>query len=501
MRWIPIAAVVLVLTSCGSDGQPSWRDLGAKCATPRTGIDPFTNRPYPDRQGTLDDEKKWLRVWTDDLYLWYDEVPAVDPALPTATDYFDQLKTFAITSSGKFKDRFHFWYPTDYWEKLSTSGTDVGYGTTLIAVPPCSTCDPSTKPPREYRVGYNEPNSPAALAGMNRGARILWVDDVDLVNASDKTSLGILNAGLFPAKAGEQHKFVFEDFGTNVQHTMTLTSASITIAPVPDVHTITVGSDKVGYMLFNDHLATAEKALVDAINQLKAEGVKDLILDVRYNGGGYLDIASELAYMIAGPNATSGRTFERLIFNSKHPSTDPVTDRALAPTPFYPQGSGLSVPRGTPLPSLDLSRVFVLTGSGTCSASESILNGLQGVNIQVIQIGRTTCGKPYGFYTFDNCGTTYFSIQFKGVNAMGFGDYPDGFTPGAATPGSFAGCVVVDDFAHALGDAAEGRLAAALVYRNSPTCPAQPTRALRAALPQEGVVLKSPWRQNRIVQP
>jgi C-terminal processing protease CtpA/Prc len=500
MRWIPIATVVLVLTSCGGDG-PSWRDLGGQCATPRTGIDPFTNRAYPDRQGTLDDEKKWLRAWTDDLYLWYDEVPALDPtAYPTATGYFNDLKTRAVTSSGKLKDHFHFWYPTDYWENRSTSGTDVGYGTTLTAIPPCSTCDP-TRPPREYRVGYNEPSSPAALAGMNRGARILWVDDVDLVNASDPASLRILNAGLFPAKPSEPHKFVFEDFGTNVQHTVTLTSASVTTAPVPDVHTITVGSDKVGYMLFNDHLASAEKALVDGINLLKAEGVKDLILDIRYNGGGYLAIASELAYMIAGPNATSGKIFERLTFNSKHPSTDPVTGRALAPTPFYPTALGLSVAPGAPLPSLNLSRVFVLTGGGTCSASESILNGLQGVKIPVIQIGRTTCGKPYGFYPFDNCGTTYFSIQFKGVNAKGFGDYSDGFTPGAATAGSLAGCDVADDFAHALGDLAEGRLAAALAYRDSPTCPAQPTRALRAALPQEGVVLKSPWRQNRILQP
>ena len=56
----------------------------------------------------------------------------------------------------------------------------------------------------------------------------------------------------------------------------------------------------------------------------------------------------------------------------------------------------------------------------TCSASEAIINGLRGVNVQVIQIGSITCGKPYGFYSQDNCGTTYFSIQFKGVNAAGF---------------------------------------------------------------------------------
>ena len=78
---------------------------------------------------------------------------------------------------------------------------------------------------------------------------------------------------------------------------------------------------------------------------------------------------------------------------------------------------------------MNLSRVYVLTGGTTCSASESIINGLRGVDVEVIQIGSTTCGKPYGFYPEDNCGTTYFSIQFKGVNAAGFGDYADGFSP------------------------------------------------------------------------
>ncbi len=94
--------------------------------------------------------------------------------------------------------------------------------------------------------------------------------------------------------------------------------------------------------------------------------------------------------------------------------------------------------------------MFVLTGNGTCSASEAIINGLRGVDVQVIQIGATTCGKPYGFYPQDNCGTTYFSIEFKGVNAKGFGDCADGFSPAtpARLPAQLPGCSVADDFTH-----------------------------------------------------
>ena len=110
MRWVPIAAAVLVLTSCGGNEPSTWRDLGGICAAPRPGV---------DRQGTLDDEKKFLRAWTDDLYLWYSEVPASDPAsFPTAIAYFDVLKTPVMIGS-KPKDRFHFTYDTAAWASLS----------------------------------------------------------------------------------------------------------------------------------------------------------------------------------------------------------------------------------------------------------------------------------------------------------------------------------------------------------------------------------------------
>ena len=92
-----------------------------------------------------------------------------------------------------------------------------------------------------------------------------------------------------------------------------------------------------------------------------------------------------------------------------------------------------------------------------------MVNALRGVGVTVHLVGGTTCGKPYGFLPQDNCGTTYFAIQFQGVNQQGFGDYGDGFVPT---------CAVADDFGHALGDPAEARLAAALTLRSTGACPA-----------------------------
>jgi len=490
MRSISIPAIgLLFLAACGGGGGSGGTSLtpvgwtsgqfqpestfANKCAVPRTGIDPFTNMAYPDKAGTTLDENNFLRSWTNDLYLWFDEVTDQNPAnFTTTAAYFDVLKTMATTSSGAPKDKFHFTYTTSDWESLSQAGVQAGYGAQWVLL--------ATTPPRQAVVAYTEPNSPATTAPANlaRGAEILQIDGVDLVNDNTQAGVDTLNAGLFPATVGESHTFVVQDLGSSTTRTITLTSASITSTPVQDVMTIpTAGGGKVGYMLFNDHLATSEEELFNAFTTLQAAGVTDLVLDIRYNGGGYLDIASEVAYMIAGAAQTSGKTFELTQFNSKHPTIDPVAGGTITPTLFESttQGFTQGFASGQPLPTLNLTRVFVLTGGDTCSASESIINSLNGIGVQVVQIGSTTCGKPYGFYPQDNCGTTYFSIEFRGVNAMNFGDYTDGFSPqNAPTPTNavLPGCSVGDDFGHALGDSAEARLAAALNYIASPgTCP------------------------------
>jgi carboxyl-terminal processing protease len=511
------AALVLVLGVAACSGGGGGSDEGFRsgvfepashfkdlCENPRTGIDPNTSFPYPDMRGTFVDENNWLRSWSNDTYLWYNEIFDRDPsAFPDTLEYFDLLKTNAMTPSGAPKDQFHFTFPTDEWNRLIQSGTSAGYGATFAIL--------SAAPPREIVVAYTEPDTPATNPAVNlvRGTRIVTIDGVDVANGSDVDKL---NAGAFPSSAGEMHEFVVQDPGAIVTRTVTMTSDIITSDPVQSVQSVATVSGPVGYMLFNDHIATSESELIQAVNDMSAAAIVDLVLDIRYNGGGFLDIANELAFMIAGPAAAAGNTFEQLVFNDKHPDRDPVTGALLEPTPFHTTTVGFSTNPGDPLPSLNLSRVFVLTGPGTCSASESIVNGLRGIDVEVIQIGSTTCGKPYGFYATDNCGTTYFTIQFKGVNAKGFGDYTDGFSPQNVTQiegFEIPGCSVADDFTHGLGDVAEGRFAAALQYRTDGTCPAPTGFAPGEMLPAsvehaplaavDGVVPKPLWLQNRIV--
>lgn len=438
-------------------------NFDAMCVNPRQGTG--------DVPGTRTDENNWLRSWTHDTYLWYSEVTYPNPASYATPAYFDLLKTNATTATGQPKDKFHFTYDTDDWLALSQGDPVASYGALFEIIAPA--------PPRNIVVAFVQFATPAEGVFF-RGDKILQVDGHDAVNGSSQEVVDALNAGLFPESATESHTFLVQNVA-GIQRTVTITSAFIITDPVPDWTVFPTPTGDVGYILFTDHIATAEGGLYDAISDLAEAQVSDLIIDMRYNGGGYLDIASELAYMIGNTTLTSGRNFEKLVFNDKYQSTNPVTGDIIVPTPFHSTSQGFdpSLPVGIPLPTLNLSRVYIITGPGTCSASESVINGLRGVGVTVYQIGSTTCGKPYGFYPTDNCGTTYFSIQFRGENAANFGDYTDGFSPAntAVNAGtSVPGCSVADDFSHELFDPAERRTAAALAFRAgnnvSADCPA-----------------------------
>ena len=410
------------------------------CEKPRSGN-------ASDRQGSLLNELTWVRSWIDESYLWYKEVPTTYLAqnFSTPIAYFNVLKTPATTASGKLKDRFHFTYTTAEWE-ASLKGVELGYGMLLALT--------QTTPPRKAVITIVEPGSPAALAGLQRGDVLQTVDGVDFVNAAGQASVDTINAALFPAAQG-RHTVSFLRNGASIN--ASLQSIAVNTSAVQNERIIDTPTGKVGYLTFNTHNNVAERQLVDTMRRFQAAGVSDLVLDVRYNGGGLLDIASELAYMIAGPQTTSGKTFEQIIANDKI--------RREAPLGFHAQSQGLAsanpLAKGTALPYLGLKRVTLLTTGNTCSASEAIINGLRGVDVEVNLMGGTTCGKPYGFYPQPNCGTTYFAVQFQGVNAKGFGDYADGMAPT---------CAVADDYQHALGDANEAMLAAALQYRNTGRC-------------------------------
>lgn len=429
------------------------------CAKPRTGS------AYPDRKGSKDNEIAFVKAWMDKTYLWYSELPNISNPFryASATGFFDVYKSGGSVSKGIPKGRFHFWAETEKASRFSKYSGVIGYGLTWKLL--------SSFTPRKAVLSYIDPKAGPVNKGLERGDEILSIDGEAFSNGD----MAKLNAGLYPSDPGKTHRFTFRKRDGS-KATISLTSKEYNETTVQRVRTETVGNRQVGYMQFNAFTEASEAELITAFEQLQADGAQELVLDLRYNGGGSVLVSSALAYMIAGSQQTEGKVFEQLRDNGKRPFGSD-SNRKI---PFYSRsnaGSG----SGFSLPSLNLSRVYVLTTGDTCSASEAVINGLRGVDVEVVIVGDTTCGKPFGFYPQPNCGITYYAVQFQGVNAKGFGDYAAGFAPS---------CKVSDDFSHNLGERKEALFAEALYHIQNDKCnprtaSAEAARSVLAALRQQ----------------
>lgn len=420
------------------------------CAAPRAGASKITGLPFPDRKGTSVQEKNFLRSWSYETYLWFEDLPDINPnTSENPQQYFNRLISSERTASGSLKDNFHFYEPTENEEAWS-AGITYGYGLNLKAY---------WDVPRTIYVTYSDTGSPAANRGIKRGAEIVAIDGASVAAVNINT----LVDALFPSQINAVHEFEIRDAGATTTRKVTLESASLPTDSVSVAKAIAHNGSKVGYVQFNTFIPDAQDQWVTAINSLKNAGVSDLVVDMRYNGGGYIAVAAQVGYMIAGANTTN-KVFYQDVANSKSPKEEPW---GFLDTGLYGLNKSLT------LPTLNLQRVYVLATEGTCSASELVINSLRGIGVSVYLIGDTTCGKPYGFLPQPNCGTTYYTIQFKAINAKGFGEYSDGFIPSSTDNGQdkIKGCKVADDLKHELGDPNEALLAAALQLRATGTCP------------------------------
>ncbi len=442
-------------------------DYAARCENPRTGSSPITGQAYPDKTGSELLEKFWQRSFNNETYLWYQEVVDKDPNNFALEEYFQQLKTTEITDSGADKDQYHFIQATQEVEEQTQLGVSYGYGIRYQRE--------SNIPPRHWQVANVTPNT-QAVTKVSRGSKLLAINGIDFVNSSSESDLALINSALFTATEGESYNFKFVDINGE-EYEVTLTSETVTGVPLQIAKAINTPQGNVGYILLNSfNNATVEKDLYEQFKQFEQDNITDLVVDLRYNGGGYLALSSQLAYMVAGSSATLNKVYDSLIYNDKLSSENQriaFFDKTLDLRRLI--GGDSIITAGLELPSLNLSRVYVLTTGSSCSASESFMNSLLGIDVEVIQIGETTCGKPYGFVSEDNCGLTYFTVQFRGENHKGFGDYADGLVPKqlpeAGKQYQIQGCPIKDDYLHALGDERELLLSSALYYQANNTCP------------------------------
>ncbi len=389
---------------------------------------------------------QWVRSTLDELYLWADDVVDADPsASATPEAYFRALLIRTPTASGRPRDRFSEAYST----ALFRAALPVWHGVRWALHG------------TDARALYVRDQTPAALAGVRRGDRVVAVagTPVETLGAAG------LSAALSPPPGSGP---VALTLSNPAGATRTVELGLVTFFD-PGVLLTTVldrPQGRVGYVAFTSQLGNPVGDMTAAVRRFLAVGVTDLVLDVRYNPGGIAPVVAAFGTLIAGDRVGSS-VFAVFTAN-------PKTQQARRAA-GQPADEIIHFPDATGSPTLSLPRVFVLTTEVTCSAAESLINGLRPY-MNVVQVGTTTCGKPYALDEPENCGTTYVLIAARQSNSLHQADYDDGLVPD---------CTATDDLTHALGDPAEGMLAAALALRETRTCP-PPAAAPVRAFPRDG---------------
>ena len=228
MKRLSLFAIPLLflLGGCGDENIQPSRNYGNLCAS--------------DPQGTIEDEKQWIRSWSHETYLWYNELPDIHPSsVSDPITYFNKMKTSAVTASGKPKDRFHstektenkqtieegkfYLRNTENYRQFSELGFSTGFGLKILVV--------KSTPPRQILVAHTEPESPAALKQINRGTELIAIDGIDIKNASgDDYNLAL--SALFPQSVGQVHKFVIRDANKNYNRAVIMQSTQVIESPI-----------------------------------------------------------------------------------------------------------------------------------------------------------------------------------------------------------------------------------------------------------------------------
>ncbi|GIZ07671.1 S41 family peptidase [Flavobacterium sp. UMI-01] len=355
-------------------------------------------------------------------YLWQAEVPDLDDnRFPNYTQYEDYLRNFTPESLfntlklDESRDKFS-WMVNDYTVlEQSFQGTTKSNGIEFKL-----SLDPNDTNKVVGIVNYIVPNSNASGKNIKRGEIFYGVNG---------TTLTLNNYRSLLFGSNEVYTLNFADFtnSTIVPNGKSLEFIKTTLNENPILinKVITSGARKIGYLMYNGFYSSYDTALNTAFEYLKVQGVTDLVLDLRYNPGGSVGSATRLASMITGQ--FTGQVFSKLTYNQK--SSKYNVDY------LFPDKIGT-----TPISSLNLTKVYILTTSGTASASELIINGLAPY-IEVVQIGDTTVGKNQASVTLYD--SPDFSSKNKNpnhkyaiqpivaytVNKNGFGDYQSGLKP------------------------------------------------------------------------
>jgi C-terminal processing protease CtpA/Prc len=276
-------------------------------------------------------------------------------------------------------------------------------------------------------VRYIIPNSDASTKNIKRGDVFYGVNGTQLTLSNYQALLFGSNND-YTLNLADINGGAFTPNGKTVALTKTVLDEN----PILVNKVIVSGSHKIGYLMYNGFYSNYDTQLNNTFGSLKLQGITDLVLDLRYNGGGSVQTATRLASMITG--SFTGQVFAKQQWNAKieayFAANDPESLKNL-----FTDKMGT-----TAINSVGMTKVYILTSKSTASASELIINGLK-PHITVVQIGDITTGKNVGsvtLYDSPTFGKTNrnpnhrYAMQplvLKIVNSQGFGDYQSGLQP------------------------------------------------------------------------
>jgi carboxyl-terminal processing protease len=271
-------------------------------------------------------------------------------------------------------------------------------------------------------VKYIMPNSDASTKAIQRGTIFYGINGTPLTDKNYQSLLG-----------GETYTLNLADYDngniTPNDQSVSLTKTIYTENPVLLKNVYTVGTKKVGYLIYNGFYSNFETELNDAFGYFKSENITDFVLDLRYNSGGSVATATRLGSMITGQ--FEGQLFSQQQWNSK---LQPKLSQSSLVENFTN-----TIGNGAPINSINMKKVYILTTGSTASASELVMNCLKPY-ITVVQIGSKTVGKNVGSVTLydspnyrreganPNHAYAMQPIVLKVLNRDGFGEYQAGFT-------------------------------------------------------------------------
>lgn len=442
-----VVAMAALLAGCGGAGGSS---------APATATATPTPTPVATTGCSLRERQDWVAAQIREWYLFPDTLPTTLDPTPYATlqAYVDAL---TATARSQRKDRF-FTYVTSIAgeDAYYASGSSAGFGVRLAY-------DVNA---RRVFVAEAFENAPALAAGIDRGSEIIAIGTsaATLVTVDQLIATGgpaAITDALGPSTVGTTRVLRVATGG--VTKDLTVAKADYDLTPVSSRYGAKIiddGGIRVGYVNLRTFISTADPALRSAFASFKAAGVTNVIVDLRYNGGGLISIAELFSDLLGAARSTS-QVVEYTVFRPEKSANNTTRN-------FMPQPQSIAPTK----------IAFIGTGS-TASASELVINAvLPYFHTNAALIGTNTYGKPVGQIALDRaaCDDRLRVIALATQNAARQGDYYDGLAGKVE-----ASCQAGDDVTYPLGDPREASVRGALDFLQGKSCTAIPVGAVSAA--------------------